>query len=231
MGHYRALMAAAAATLLIATSAQGLPMRDKPIYAGPNVAPSWGPSMLGTTAVRVRADRFSASWSRALEDASRVPAMQRLVAPARSMTRPQQIAFVQRAVSTNIRWISDATEWGQHDYWASAAQTLSHGAGDMEDRAIVKMQALHTLGFDPRDLYITLARDRVGGPLTVLVVRYGGRYYVLDDDGGAPFLADTRRFEFQPVLSFGWTGAWVHQKPAAAIAVVAASGSREPTSK
>ena len=231
MGHYRALMAAAAATLLIASSAQGLPMRDKPIYAGPNVAPSWGPSMLGTTAVRVRADRFSASWSRALEDASRVPAMQRLVAPARSMTRPQQIAFVQRAVSTNIRWISDATEWGQHDYWASAAQTLSHGAGDMEDRAIVKMQALHTLGFDPRDLYITRARDRVGGPLTVLVVRYGGRYYVLDDDGGAPFLADTRRFEFQPVLSFGWTGAWVHEKPAPAIAVIAASGSRALTSK
>ncbi|MCL6730095.1 transglutaminase-like cysteine peptidase [Sphingomonas hankyongi] len=221
----------AALALMVATAAESRPTTDKPIYAGPAAAPSWGPSMLGTVAVRVRADRFAASWGRALEDASRLPAMQRLIAPARSLTRPQQIAFVQRAVHANIHWISDATEWGQHDYWASAEQTLSHGAGDMEDRAIVKMQALRALGFDQRDLYITLARDRVGGPLTVLVVRYGGRYYVLDDTGGAPFLADTRRFEFQPILSFGWTGAWVHQKIGSPVAVVAASAAGAATSK
>jgi predicted transglutaminase-like cysteine proteinase len=232
MAHYCARMAGAAVlAFLIASAAQSRPLQDKPIYAGPAVAKSWGPSMLGTTAVRIRADRFSGSWSRALEDASRVPALQKLIAPARGLTRPQQIAFVQRTVHANVRWISDATEWGQHDYWASAAQTLSHGAGDMEDRAIVKMQALRALGFDQRDLYLTLARDRVGGPLTVLSVRYDGRYYILDDTGGTPFLADSRRFELQPVLSFGWTGAWVHQRPGAPLVVVASSAAGTAAAK
>jgi predicted transglutaminase-like cysteine proteinase len=134
----------------------------------------------------------------------------------------QQLAFVQNAVNSRIHWISDATEWGQHDYWASAAQTLSRGAGDMEDRAIVKLQALRALGFSNSDLFLTLARDRVGGPLTVLTVRTGGRYYVLDDTGGVPFAAEQRRFELEPILSFGLYGAWTHVHPMA----LASAGSR-----
>jgi predicted transglutaminase-like cysteine proteinase len=125
----------------------------------------------------------------------------------------QQVAFVQRAVTSSVRWISDATEWGQHDYWASAAQTLSHGAGDAKNRAIVKLQALRALGFNNSDLFLTLARDRVGGPLTVLTVRNGGRYYVVDDTGTAPFPVEQRSFEFQPLMSFGMYGAWVHVRP------------------
>jgi predicted transglutaminase-like cysteine proteinase len=125
----------------------------------------------------------------------------------------QQIAFVQSAVAASIHWVSDTTEWGQHDYWASAAQTLARGAGDSEDRAIVKLQALRALGLGNSDLFLTLARDRVGGPITVLTVRSGGRYYILDDTGGRPYVAEERRFEFQPVMSFGMYGAWVHMAP------------------
>ena len=139
------------------------------------------------------------------------------------MNRLQQMAYVQSRVTSNIRWVSDATEWGQHDYWATAAETLTHGAGDDEDRAIVKLQALKTLGFNQSDLFLTLARDRVGGPITVLMVRLNGRYWILDDTGGAPFPAEERRFEFQPVLSFGANGAWVHTRPQAVSVVAAAS--------
>ena len=194
-----------------------------------------GPDMLGTRAIAIRADRFSDSLNRAREDASRSPLLQRLIAPARTMSPLQQVAFVQRAVTSSIHWISDATEWGQHDYWASAAQTLSHGAGDAKNRAIVKLQALRALGFSNSDLFLTLARDRVGGPLTVLTVRNGGRYYVVDDTGAAPFLAEQRSFEFQPLMSFGMYGAWVHVRPttlvpssmAAAAATTSAASARK----
>jgi predicted transglutaminase-like cysteine proteinase len=135
--------------------------------------------------------------------------MQRLVAPARGLAREQQMAYVQAAVTRNIRWISDATEWGLHDYWASAAETLQHGAGDMEDRAIVKMQALRTLGFPTRDLYLTIGRDKVGGPITVLLARVGHRFYVLDDLGGAPIAAD-RRQGFEPMITLGHNSSWIH---------------------
>lgn len=175
-----------------------------------------GPNMLGTQAVPIAAIRFSDSLKRAREDASASPALQRLIAQARSLPRLQQMAFVQTAVASNIRWISDATEWGRHDYWASASQTLARHAGDAKNRAIVKLQALRALGFSNSELFLTLARDRVGGPLTVLTVRNGDHYYVMDDTGSPPFLAETRRFEFQPVMSFGMYGAWVHVRPASA---------------
>ena len=108
--------------------------------------------------------------------------------------------------------MSDTTQWGKHDYWASASEIFTRGAGDMEDRAIVKMHALRALGFDPADLFITLGRDRVGGAITVLMVRIDGRYFMVDDTGGTPFPVDNRRNEFDPILSFGWNSAWVHKR-------------------
>ena len=174
------------------------------------------PDMLGTIPLQIRADRFASEWRRAREDASWSPELQRLVAPARSLPREQQLDYVQRSVHSLIRWRSDATEWGRHDYWASAAQTLQRGVGDMEDRAIVKMQALRALGFPARDLYLTMGRDRVGGPITVLMVRHRGRYVMLDDTGGKPIVLDHRSYEFQPQLTLGWNSAWVHGRRIAA---------------
>jgi len=181
------------------------------------------PDMLGTQAIPIRADRFAESLRRAREDATGSPLLQRMVAPATTMQPLQKMAFVQSAVTKSIRWISDATEWGQHDYWATATQTLAHGAGDEEDRAILKLQALKALGFNQSDLFLTLARDRVGGPITVLLARLNGRYWVLDDTGGTPFLVEGRKFEFQPVLSFGANGSWVYARPQVAPVAAAAS--------
>lgn len=204
-----------AATPALADSSESLP-RPKSLLA---ITP--GPNMLGTATTVIRADRFTGSWANAMQDAAGSPLMLRLVAPARQLTPLQKLNFVQSRVHSSIRWISDATEWGKHDYWATAAQTLAKGAGDMEDRAIVKMHALRALGFNPNDLFLTLARDRVGGPITVLTARLNGRYFILDDTGGTPFLVDSRRNEFDPILSFGWTSAWVHKRLAPATPVAA----------
>lgn len=173
------------------------------------------PSLFGTITLPVKAARYYDDWERARRDDSSDPRMRALIAPALGLTRGQQLVYIQGAVFRQIRWMSDATQWGQHDYWASAAETLEHGAGDMEDRAIVKMQALRALGFPTRDLYLTMGRDKVGGPITVLIVRFGERYYMLEDDGGAPFTTD-RRPEFKPLMTFGYGGSWVHGYPVAA---------------
>ena len=96
----------------------------------------------------------------------------------------------------------------------------------MEDRAILKMQALRSLGFASSDLYLTLGRDSVGGPQTVLIVRAGGHYYVLDDTGAPPY-APEHRPEFQPVLTFGYGASWVHMpmhRTAVAVRPARASG-------
>lgn len=180
------------------------------------------PVLAGTTAVRISAQRFWDNWERARRDASGSPLMRQLIAPALSLTRLQQIAFVQRAVTRKIQWRSDATQWGRHDYWASAEDTLQRGYGDMDDRAIVKMQALRALGVPTRDLYFTLARDTVGGPEAVLVVRSGTHLYILDDTGGPPYTSSERP-EFHPIISFGFGASWVHAAPATGAAVAAAT--------
>lgn len=182
--------------------------------------PPVAPVLAGTIAVPISAKRFWDNWERARRDASAMPQMRRLIAPALHMSRVRQIAYVQAAVTRAVKWQSDTTQWGRHDYWASASETLRTGYGDMEDRAIVKMQALRALGTPTSDLYLTLARDTVGGPETVLVVRDGRNYYILDDTGGTPYRPEQRK-EFQPVLTFGYGASWVH-RPVAAQAVVAA---------
>ena len=54
-----------------------------------------------------------------------------------------------------------------------------------------------------------MGRDKVGGPITVLIVRSGKRFYVLDDLGGAPIAAELRR-GFEPMLTLGYGGSWIH---------------------
>lgn len=211
------------ALLLAGMAALASPTSPSAAPAAPASFAAIGPDLLGTRAVPIKADRFSESLRRAREDASASPALQRMVAPARTLAPLQKMAFVQQAVTSGIHWISDATEWGQHDYWASASQTLAHGAGDAKNRAIVKLHALRALGFRNSDLFLTLARDRVGGPLTVLTVRSGGRYYVMDDTGAPPFLAESRRFELQPIMSFGMYGAWIHVAPTVTGSTLAAA--------
>ena len=168
------------------------------------------PTMLETAAVPIRAERFTLELGRARQDGRSLPAIQRLIAPARNLKPIDKLAFVQSTVNRQVKWMSDTTLWGRHDYWATAAETLQKGAGDMEDRAIVKMQALRALGFGQEDLFLTMARDKVGGPMTVLTARVGGRYYILDDSGAAPFDSEKRRREFSPLMSFGLAGAWMH---------------------
>lgn len=146
--------------------------------------------------------------------------MRALIKPALAMTQAQKIAYIQSVVTNNIRWQSDTTLWRRHDYWASAAETLNAGAGDAEDRAIVKLQALRALGFSADDLFLTMARDSIGGPITVLSVRQGNHFLILPDNGNA-FPAASRKVEFVPLISLGMRGAWLHLKQAPRPAIVA----------
>lgn len=179
------------------------------------------PNLFGTATLPVGNSRYSMDWNRAQLMAFNHPRMLNLVAPARSLTPSQQVAYVQTAVHREIVWRSDATEWGRQDYWASASETLDRGAGDMEDRAILKMQALRALGFGASDLVLMMGRDKVAGPMTVLMVRLDQRNYVmLEDLGGAPIAMD-RRNGFEPILSFSGSNSWVHGRRVAQVGSLA----------
>lgn len=222
----RALLGAAGiigCTTLLASQAHAAE-RNRDIIVT-NYGHEIAPNLFGTMTLPVKLSKYAEGWRRASEDASYLPAMQRLIEPAHALNRREQLRYVQGAVSRRIRWMSDATEWGRHDYWASARETLQRGAGDQEDRAILKMQALRALGFSRRDLYLTIGKETIGGPpITALLVRVGPQIYWLDDWSGPPIPIERKR-DFVPMLSFSGGLSWLHGRRAQMAVRTAASSS------
>ena len=96
-----------------------------PLIVTGNNAPV-SPDLFGTVALPVRVDRYAAGWRRAALDASWLPSMQRLVAPARGLSRDQQIGYIQTAEWTG-RWPEIATAlcvWIALPLVAGAARTI-----------------------------------------------------------------------------------------------------------
>jgi predicted transglutaminase-like cysteine proteinase len=76
-------------------------------------------------------------------------------------------------------YVSDWQNWGVADYWETPAELMARG-GQCEDYAMVKYLALRALGFDIAAMRIVAVRDGADDH-AVLVVRIGGRLYMLDN--------------------------------------------------
>ena len=71
------------------------------------------------------------------------------------------------------------------------------------------MQVLKVAGFSPRDIYLSVGRDRLRGADTLPVVRIGSVFYALDDRSLEPVRA-LGGARFKPVITFGRNIAWIH---------------------
>jgi predicted transglutaminase-like cysteine proteinase len=189
------------------------------LLAASNVAPSASlaipaPDLFGTVALPAPAMPMAAKWAkvRTFEPSSSI---QSLVEPVAGLDHPRQMLFVQSVVHRTLRYREDLQTWGEADYWASAAETLSRGGGDCEDLAIVKYQALLALGFAPSDLVLSVGRDLARGDHALLLVREGGTWWVLDDKYSRPVRSDNLT-GFEPVMSFsGASAQWLHGRRSA----------------
>jgi predicted transglutaminase-like cysteine proteinase len=167
------------------------------------------PSLFGTVALPAGTTPVSARWTRVSTAGIYHPVLARIADSAAAMGRHQQAAFVQGAINRAITYRHDHSHWNANDYWATAEETLRRGAGDCEDIAVAKMQALRRLGFEPRDLYLTVGRIAGGGEHAALLVRIDNRFWVLDD-------REDRMIEagafgaFDPMTTFGAGMTWIH---------------------
>jgi predicted transglutaminase-like cysteine proteinase len=62
------------------------------------------------------------------------------------------------AFFNGVSYVSDLTQWGMDDYWASPAEMLASNGGDCEDYAIAKYFALKELGVPIERLRITYVK-------------------------------------------------------------------------
>ncbi len=119
-----------------------------------------------------------------------------IVEAARAHEGRALIGHINRAVNLAIRPISDLRRFGVVDEWTPPLETLQVGAGDCEDYAILKLQALREAGFAAADLKLVIVRE----PSTrtdhaVVAARLSSQWVVLDNRGFA--LVDLDRVRYR----------------------------------
>ena len=186
------------------------------VPALPAAAPlssSGSTDFLGSARIPIGKTRFDADWARVSARHVSAQVVERSMgAPAAD--RLALIGQVNRWVNQAIAYRADSPRLHGGDYWADARQTLHARRGDCEDIAILKYQALLSLGIEPGDMYLTIARDLVRhADHALLVVRHAGRFYLLDDSTDE-LLDGNLANDYRPILSFG-EGKWLHGLPAA----------------
>jgi predicted transglutaminase-like cysteine proteinase len=120
------------------------------------------------------------------------------------------IASVNSWVNRAITFTEDRDLFSRADHWAGAATTLKLRRGDCEDIALTKMQLLAAAGIPREDMILTIARDLVrNADHAVLIVRYDGQYYMLDN-ATDEVLDASLSHDYRPILSFGSRQTWLH---------------------
>ncbi len=168
------------------------------------------PDLFGTVALPASDGRWADKFNKVATDRNVPAILADFIAPARNLSRWEQMRFLQAAVDRRVGWRSDGTQYGVRTYWADAQETLGCGFGDDNDRAILKYQALRALGVPSSDMFLMIGRDAVrGADYTLLAVRSGGRTFLLEERGNEP-VAIERRSGFSPQVSFSGRQAWIH---------------------
>jgi predicted transglutaminase-like cysteine proteinase len=131
-----------------------------------------------------------------------------IVDAARSRDGRARLGEVNRAINLAIRSTSDMAQYGQDDVWSSPLVTFIHGAGDCEDYAIAKLEALRLAGIAPDDLRIVVLRDSLNGDgHAVAAARLDGHWLVLDNRRMA-MIEDADVRNYRPLFVIDQSDVW-----------------------
>ncbi len=133
----------------------------------------------------------------------------------------KMVAGVNEVVN-RVPYISDATIYGQSDYWATPMEFVKNG-GDCEDFAITKYVALRALGIPEERMRILILQDMQKNiPHAVLVVYTDAGAVILDNQ--IKSVTNVERIShYKPIFSINREGWWLHTKPKNNVTVVASS--------
>lgn len=177
------------------------------------------PNIFDTIALPVRARPTSTRWTKITTAFLAQPVLVRLIEQARELPPKEQAEYVQTMVSHAIRNRPTAINCSDDGYWATASETLSHGAGDCIDIAVAKMEALRLLGIPKSDLYLTTgyvsqsATSGKGRETAALLVRIDDSFWLLPEQSEWIIEADGSTGDlskFAPMITYGVGNTWVH---------------------
>lgn len=188
---------------------QGRTWTSPAVIVAPGLQPNANPDdFLGTARLPLRKTTFDAQWNRVRHAGLSARVVSDVAGPGKPTMAT--LAAINAWSNTRIHYTEDRDLYGKSDYWATASATLHRGAGDCEDIAIVKMQALAALGVPSSDMYLTVARDTVrNADHALLVVKLDGRYWLLDNATN-DLLDASMSHDYRPIMSFSSSGKWLH---------------------
>ena len=187
------------------TAGHDRPAAAHHVYAGPPASPD----VFGTAAVGAGVTFYDSRFRRVARTDRDHPLVLAMAETVKGLTPEQQLAAVHRQVLQKVRWAHDLDTMHVADLWANAGETLQRGAGDSEDIAVVQMQVLKAAGWNPRDLYISIGREKRVGTHIVLLARAPSGFYVLDDRANRP-LTPREHARFTPIMTLGEGKSWIH---------------------
>lgn len=134
----------------------------------------------------------------------------------------EDMAYSVNSLLNQVRYVSDNTNYGKSDYWATPIEFLTRG-GDCEDYAIAKYTALRILGVPEERMRVAIVQDlQKNIPHAVLIVYTDKGAMVLDNQIKSATRADSIS-HYKPIFSINRTAWWLHSKPAGNVTVVASA--------
>jgi predicted transglutaminase-like cysteine proteinase len=126
-----------------------------------------------------------------------------IVDSARTLQGRARLGEINRAINLKIKPMSDLALYGADDVWSPPLATLAIGAGDCEDYAIAKFEALQEVGVSADDLRIVILRDDIRKEYhAVVAARLDGDWLMLDNRHMV-MVKDQQVREYHPVFLIG----------------------------
>ena len=165
-------------------------------------------------------DRFDASLNSA-NGQNEIAKMKESLQDLRGLPLDKMASKV-NAMMNAKRYITDANNYGQTDYWATPVEFFQRG-GDCEDFAIAKYTALRALGVPENRLRIAIVQDlQKNVPHAVLIVYTDKGALILDNQIKTAISAD-RVTHYKPIFSINQDAWWLHTAPKGNVTVVASA--------
>lgn len=151
--------------------------------------------------------RFKAEFSTSLSQPE-VKDWMKLLSSLQNASNEEKIEAVNEYMNEK-KFISDANNYGQRDYWATPMEFMARG-GDCEDYALAKYISLRALGFPQNKMRLAIVYDRVMRmPHALLIVYQGSEAKVLDNQN--PAVMDSAEItRYKPIYSISQVAWWRH---------------------
>lgn len=151
--------------------------------------------------------RFKETFSASLNQPE-VQDWMKLLSSLKNASDEEKIEAVNEYMN-NKKFISDANNYGQRDYWATPMEFLARG-GDCEDYALAKYISLRALGFSQDKMRLAIVYDRVMRmPHALLIVYEGAEAKVLDNQNPA-VMSSNEITRYKPIYSISQVAWWRH---------------------